>query len=153
MSIIYGGTCMPYVERAISPYLKKRAATSKCLRAISPYLKKRAATSKCLLLTGARQVGKSTVIRHVFPEFNRTDFDDRLTRLQAKEEPRLFFLNHPLPLFIDEVQKENSILEEIKRIVDNSEERGQFILSGSCKPELMKGHGTSGTVGQGNKGR
>ena len=100
---------MPYVERAISPYLKKRAATS-----------------KCFLLTGARQVGKSAVIRHVFPELNRTDFDDLLTRLQAKEEPRLFFLNHPLPLFIGEVQKVNSILEEIKRIVDNSEEEGSL---------------------------
>ena len=64
---------------------------------------------------------------------------DRLTRLQAKEEPKLFFLNNPRPLFIDEVQKENSILEEIKLIVDNSDARGNFILSGSAKLELMKG--------------
>ncbi len=108
-------------------------------RAITPILKKRVSTSKCILVTGARQIGKSTLIKHEFPEYNRANFDDRLTRLQAKEEPKLFFMNHPCPLFIDEVQKENSVLEEIKQIVDESEERGQFILSGSQKLELMKG--------------
>lgn len=108
-------------------------------RAIAPILKKRVATSKCTLITGARQVGKSTLVKHEFPEFNRANLDDRLTRLQAKEEPKLFFLNNPCPLFIDEVQKENEILEDIKQIVDESEERGLFILSGSQKLELMKG--------------
>ena len=108
-------------------------------RAITPIIQKRVLASKCFLLTGARQVGKSTLIKHVFPEYNRANFDDRLTRLQAKEEPRLFFLNNPRPLFIDEVQKESSILEEIKLLVDESDERGNFILSGSQKLELMKG--------------
>ncbi len=108
-------------------------------RAITEVLKNRVKTSKCVLVTGARQVGKSTVIRHEFPAFNRANFDDRLARLQAREEPRLFFLNHPCPLFIDEVQKESGILEEIKLIVDESDLRGQFILSGLQKLELMKG--------------
>ena len=108
-------------------------------RAISEVLKKRVATSKCLLLTGARQVGKSTLVRHLFPEYRRANFDDRLTRLQAREEPKLFFLNNPRPLFIDEVQKESSVLEEIKLIVDDSDTRGDFILSVSQKPGLMKG--------------
>ncbi len=108
-------------------------------RAITPIIKKRVQTSKCLLVTGARQVGKSTLIKHEFPKYNKANFDDRLTRLQAKEEPKLFFLNNPCPLFIDEVQKENSILEDIKLIVDESDERGMFILSGSQKLELMKG--------------
>ena len=108
-------------------------------RAITPVMKNRVARSKCFLLTGARQVGKSTLIKHAFPEYNRANFDDRLTRLQAREEPRLFFLNNPRPLFIDEVQKENSILEEIKLIADESDARGEFILSGSQKLELMKG--------------
>ena len=113
---------MPYIERAITPILKKRAETS-----------------KCVLITGARQVGKSTLVKHSFPQYNRANFDDKLTRLQAKEEPKLFFMNNPCPLFIDEVQKENSILEDIKLIVDESDERGMFILSGSQKLELMKG--------------
>lgn len=107
-------------------------------RAISNILKSRVKTSKCTLIVGARQVGKSTLVKHEFPEYHRTNFDDRLTRLQAKEEPKLFFINNPRPLFIDEVQKEGSIMEEIIQIVDESEERGQFILSGSQKLELMK---------------
>ena len=113
---------MPYIQRAITPILKQRVSTS-----------------KCMLLVGARQVGKSTLIKHEFKDFNRANFDDRLTRMQAKEEPKLFFLNNPQPLFIDEVQKESSILEDIKQIVDESDERGMFILSGSQKLELIKG--------------
>lgn len=108
-------------------------------RAITAILKDRVKSSKCVLVTGARQVGKSTLIRHDFPDFGRASFDDRLTRIQAREEPKLFFLNHPLPLFIDEVQKESAILEEIKLIADESDQRGQFILSGSQKLGLMKG--------------
>ncbi len=91
------------------------------------------------MIIGARQVGKSTLVKHDFPEYNRANFDDRLTRMQAKEEPKLFFMNHPCPLFVDEVQKENRILEDIKLIVDESDERGRFILSGSQNLELMKG--------------
>lgn len=108
-------------------------------RAITPILKKRVQESKCTLITGARQVGKSTLVRNEFKDYNRVNFDDRLTRLQAKEEPKLFLLNNPCPLFIDEVQKENSILEEVKMIVDESDKRGMFIMSGSQKLELMKG--------------
>ena len=108
-------------------------------RAISDILKSRVNASKCTLIVGARQVGKSTLIKHEFSEYNKANFDDRLTRLQAKEEPKLFFLNNPSPLFIDEVQKEVSVLEEIKQKVDKSDQRGQFIISGSQKLELMKG--------------
>ena len=108
-------------------------------RAISDVLKTRVKSSKCTLVVGARQVGKSTLIQHEFSEYHCTTFDDQLTRLQAREEPKLFFLNNPCPLIIDEVQKESSVLEEIKQIVDCSQKRGQFILTGSAKLELMKG--------------
>ena len=108
-------------------------------RAISEILKNRVKTSKCTLIIGARQVGKSTLVRHDFSKYNHTNFDDRLIRMQAREEPKLFFLNNPCPLFIDEVQKESLIFEEIKQKLDDSNERGQFILSDSQKIELMKG--------------
>ena len=120
--LVEGEADMAYIERAITPILKKRVQES-----------------KCTLITGARQVGKSTLVKNEFKAYNRVNFDDRLTRLQAKEEPKLFLLNNPCPLFIDEVQKENSILEEVKMIVDESDKRGMFIMSGSQKLELMKG--------------
>ena len=72
---------MPYIQRAISEILKDRVKTS-----------------KCTLIVGARQVGKSTLIKHDFSEYNRTNFDDKLTRLQAREEPKLFFMTNPCPL-------------------------------------------------------
>ncbi len=108
-------------------------------RAITDIVKRSATESKCLMLVGARQVGKSTLLKRIFSDYNRVTFDDKMTRLQAKEEPKLFFMNNPRPLFIDEVQKENGILEDIKVMVDDSDERGQFIFSGSQKLELMKG--------------
>lgn len=108
-------------------------------RAIEPVIKKRAAASKCLLLLGARQVGKSTMLGQTFPKYHQVTFDDRGTRLQAREDPKLFFKNHPCPLLIDEVQKESGILEEIKILADRSQERGQFLLTGSQGLELMKG--------------
>ena len=108
-------------------------------RAIKTVLHNRVTGSKCLLLVGARQVGKSTLIKHEFPEYHQTSFDDKLTRLQAREEPKLFMLNNPCPLFIDEVQKEESILEDIKIKVDATDERGLYILSGSQRLELIKG--------------
>lgn len=120
-------------------FVERRGRMNYINRAIAPVLKSRIKGSKCLLLTGARQIGKSTLLMHEFPNYNKVSFDDRLMRLQAKEEPKLFFLNNPCPLFIDEVQKENSILEDIKAKVDSTDERGLFILSGSQKLELMKG--------------
>lgn len=118
---------------------KERRFMAYIERAITQVLKRRVKESKCTLITGARQVGKSTLVKHEFPDYTRVSFDDRLTRLQAREEPKLFFLNNPCPLFIDEVQKEISVLEDIKIIVDESDERGLFIFSGSQKLELMKG--------------
>lgn len=116
------GFIMSYIERAITPVIKKRMQTS-----------------KCILLTGARQVGKTTLIEKKYPNYSKVSFDDRRTRTLVREDPDLFFKNNPGLLFIDEVQKESSILEDIKIRVDNSDDRGQFILSGSQKLELMKG--------------
>lgn len=108
-------------------------------RAISEVLRNRAKSAKVVLVCGARQVGKSTVISHVFNDYNSVSFDSRQDRLQAREEPTLFFMNNAMPLIIDEVQKEPSMLEEIKLRVDASDDRGVFVLSGSQKLELMKG--------------
>ena len=108
-------------------------------RAIAPVLKRRAGQSKCLLVTGARQVGKSTVLAHEFPGYNSVTFDDRMVRAQVREEPNLFFMNNPAPLIIDEVQKEPAILEDVKIRLDRSSERGRYIFTGSQNLELMKG--------------
>lgn len=108
-------------------------------RAITDVLHNRVSNSKVLLLTGPRQVGKSTLLKHEYDNYHYVTFDNDLIRVQARDEQGLFFLNNPTPLIIDEVQKEVSILNGIKLRVDASNERGNFLLTGSQKLELMKG--------------
>lgn len=107
-------------------------------RFLSDTLKKRASNSKCLLLTGPRQVGKSTLLKKIFSELNYITFDDPLLVNQAKEEAGLFFLNNPAPVILDEVQKVPSIFSYIKIECDKTENYGNFYLTGSQSLELMK---------------
>lgn len=99
---------------------------------------KRAKSAKCLLLTGARQVGKSTILKRLFNDYTYVSLDDKEMRMQIVEDVNLFFKNNNPPIIIDEVQKEISIFEKIKLMVDNSDDRGNFILSGSQKLFLLK---------------
>ncbi|MBP0954801.1 MAG: ATP-binding protein [Oscillospiraceae bacterium] len=108
-------------------------------RHIAPIIERRAKNSKALLLTGSRQVGKSTLFRHLFGDLNRVTFDDDLLLAQAADDIGLFLLNNPAPLVIDEVQKCPSIFNKLKMILDNTEEHGNFLLTGSQKLQLMEG--------------
>ena len=107
-------------------------------RHIEPILKKRAKQAKSILLTGPRQVGKSTLFKHLFSDVNQVTFDDDLLLAQASEDIGLFLLNNPCPLMIDEVQKCPSIFNKVKIILDNTEKKGNFYFTGSQKLQLME---------------
>lgn len=98
---------------------------------------------KAVMVVGARQVGKSTMLRRLAEGQNRTyvTMDDSQLRDFARTEPKLFFQTYQPPILIDEVQKAPELFEEIKIICDNSGEVGQFWLSGG--PE-QKARQTSG---------
>ena len=104
-------------------------------RHIEPVLKKRAKQAKSVLLTGPRQVGKSTLFKHLFADVNQVTFDDDVLLAQATEDSGLFLINNPCPLMIDEVQKCPSIFNRIKIILDNTEKKSNFFFtfSPSCK--------------------
>lgn len=108
-------------------------------RHIEPVIRRRAAQNKALLLTGARQTGKSTLFRHIFDQVNRVTLDDDLLLVQASEDPGLFLFNNPTPLMIDEVQKCPSLFNQMKIRLDDSDQKGLFFLTGSQKFTLMEG--------------
>ena len=108
-------------------------------RNIENILKERASTNKAILLTGPRQVGKSTLINHLFKDANKVTFDDDLLLAQATEDPQMFLYNNPCPLIIDEVQKCPTIFNRLKIVLDNTEEMSNFYLTGSQKLQLIEG--------------
>ena len=59
---------------------------------------------KAVLVTGARQVGKSTLLKHMYKDRKYISFDDPVLREETKREPGLFFRNNKPPVILDEVQ-------------------------------------------------
>ncbi len=100
---------------------------------------------KAVMLVGARQVGKSTMLRHLAEGEERTyvTMDDMRIRDLARSDPALFFQTYRPPILIDEIQKAPELFEQIKLICDASDERGLFWLTGSQSKKLMKNAGDS----------
>ena len=100
---------------------------------------------KAVMVVGARQVGKSTMLKHLAKGQNRTyvTMDDTQLRIFAQTDPKLFLQTYQPPLLIDEVQKAPELFEEIKILCDESDERGQFWLTGSQSKKLVKKAGDS----------
>lgn len=98
------------------------------------------------LITGPRQIGKSTLLYHAFIKkgFSYVSLDDSLELAAAISDPITFLSLHPQPLIIDEVQKAPSLFVEIEKIVNesrlkkgNKASNGMFILSGSQRQKLL----------------
>ncbi len=98
------------------------------------------------LLTGPRQIGKSTILYNIFREkgFSYVSLDDSFELMMAKNDPRSFLEVHPSPLIIDEAQKSPELFLEIERIVNQSRlekgniaSNGMYILSGSQRRKLL----------------
>ncbi len=100
---------------------------------------------KAVMVVGARQVGKSTMLKHLAKDQNRTyvTMDNTQLRFFAQTDPKLFFQTYQPPILIDEVQKAPELFEEIKILCDESDERGQFWLTGSQSKKLVKKAGDS----------
>lgn len=101
-------------------------------------IKKLSKQFKVVLVTGARQVGKSTLLKHCDKNRNYVSLDDLSERELAINEPKLFLETHKAPLIIDEIQYAPNLLSYIKLIVDKSDKKGQYWLTGSQQFHLMK---------------
>ena len=107
-------------------------------RHILPYLERMKKQFRVLLITGSRQVGKSTLLKNkLVPEYDYVSLDDFSDLSIAKKDSGLFFKNHPLPVIIDEVQRAPELFLQIKLLADNSEEKGKIVLTGSQSYKLL----------------
>jgi len=93
-----------------------------------------------MLLTGPRQTGKTTFLRHLAEDARSyVTLDDPMLRVLAREEPSLFLQRFASPVLIDEIQYAPQLLPYIKMEVDSNPEPGRFWLTGSQQFHLMKG--------------
>ena len=114
-------------------------------RNIKPELEKALLRSPVVLLNGARQVGKSTLVSEFIKSkgYQYLTFDDELIYLSAKNDPADFIANLPKPIILDEVQRVPEIFLPIKIDVDKNREAGRYLLTGSANPLLIPKLGDS----------
>lgn len=95
---------------------------------------------KVLLVTGPRQVGKTTMLRHMLGDsYQYVSLDDPDMLARIRDDSKLFFLEHRPPIVLDEIQHAPELFLRIKNVVDASESYGQIVLTGSQTFHLMKG--------------
>lgn len=91
-----------------------------------------------MLITGARQVGKSTLLAHLFPDLRSVVFDPIQDLYGARQDPDLFLNNFPPPLILDEVRFAPELLPALKRRVDRLNAPGQYFLTGSQNLGMLR---------------
>jgi len=82
-------------------------------------------------LTGPRQAGKTTLLKHLFTGYRYVSLEDPDQRLRATEDPRDFLKQYDKKVIFDEVQRTPSLFSYLQTVVDEKKQPGNFILSGS----------------------
>jgi uncharacterized protein len=90
-----------------------------------------------VVLVGARQVGKSTLLRYLCPEATVITFDPVQDIANARRDPDLFLASQPRPLILDEIQYAPEVVPAIKRAIDRDRRPGQFLITGSQQWQVM----------------
>lgn len=90
-----------------------------------------------VLLTGPRQSGKSTLVRHTFPDYSYVSLEESDNRSYAEEDPRGFISEYPEKTIIDEVQRVPKLLSYLQTHSDLAGKNGMYILTGSQNFQLL----------------
>ncbi len=91
-----------------------------------------------ILVTGPRQVGKTTMLKNITAEIPYVTLDDPILLSSIAEQSGTFFKDNPPPIFIDEIQYAPNLFPQIKIILDRDKNKGQFFMSGSQQFKMMK---------------
>lgn len=110
-------------------------------RDMEPLVKALSVEYPAILITGPRQVGKTTMLQKLMEGTNRSyvTLDDLTARQLAKTDPELFFQTYGTPILIDEVQYAPELFTYIKIMVDKNHTPGEFWMTGSQAFKLMHG--------------
>lgn len=101
-------------------------------------IQKASKTFPVVMVTGPRQVGKTTVLKNCAPKRKYVTLDTMADRVLAKEDPALFLQKHAPPVLIDEIQYAPELFSAIKVRVDQDRTMGMYWLTGSQQFPLMK---------------
>ncbi|MFZ3102796.1 MAG: ATP-binding protein [Desulfitobacteriaceae bacterium] len=107
-------------------------------RNIETTINKAAKMFSTVLITGARQVGKTTLLKHMKSNISYLTLDDPILLQSALEEAGSFFKTTPPPVIVDEIQYAPNLFNYIKISADESGKKGQFFLTGSQQFKMMK---------------
>lgn len=91
-----------------------------------------------LAVTGPRQSGKTTMLRHLFEDYRYVSLENPDNRDFALNDPNGFFKQYDSRVIIDEVQQAPDLFSYMQTIVDEKKQMGQFIISGSQNFLLME---------------
>ena len=108
------------------------------IRQLTPRLLRLIGQFPAVVVTGARQVGKSTLLRHALPTWPMVVFDPTADVENARQDPDLFLDNRPSPLILDEVQYVPELTAALKRRIDQDRRPGQYVLTGSQQWGMLR---------------
>ena len=90
-------------------------------------------------LFGPRQSGKTTLAKACCPGFEYVNLEDQEESALASADPKAFFLRHPAPVVLDEIQRVPSLVSQVQVLVDADRARcGRFVLTGSHQTALAE---------------
>jgi uncharacterized protein len=107
-------------------------------RTIEPEIQKLMKQFRSVTITGPRQSGKSTLARHLYPDFKYVNLEDPSMLRYALDDPKGFLMTYSKGSIIDEIQKAPEILSYLQVQLDEDSDVGQYILTGSQNFALSK---------------
>ena len=107
-------------------------------RDVTRHLQKLMSTYPVVTICGPRQSGKTTLARHLYPEYDYVSLENHNERRRFYDDPMGFLALHKAPCIFDEVQNTPELLSYLQGIIDEQDTPGMYILTGSVQMELQQ---------------